>query len=193
MKQLIEDYQRRLKTVNEILESFKISCSVNDLKKEERLKAKAYEYRTFIAEMERLLNSQQGIETKPLIVLNQYEKQWILLCKGQLKEKYPFKGRWHETLKPLFTEIYGWNPDEDNNYRDYLRGMFNKLLDIYLKIKDNWTIENGQLHEIFEAAFDKGISIDEELPIERAIHKLCGLIQCTTVVYPDGSKRFELE
>ena len=193
MKQLIEDYQRRLNTVNKILEIFESSGSVDDIKKEERLNTKASEYRTFIAEMERLLNSQREIETKPLIVLNQYEKQWILLCKGQLREKYPFKGRWHETLKPLFTEIYLWNPDEDNNYRDYLRGMFNKLLDIYLKIKDNWSIENAQLHEIFEAAFDKGISCDEELPIERAIHKLCGLIQCTTVVNPDGTKRFELE
>jgi len=128
-----------------------------------------------------------------MIELDLYEKQWILLCKGRLKEKYPFKGTWHETLKPLFTEIYGWNPDEDNNYNDYLRGMFNKLLDILMKIKDQWNDNNAQLKDIFYASFGKGISIDEELPIERAIHSICGLIQCTRVINSDGTKRFELE
>ena len=128
-----------------------------------------------------------------MIQLDQYEKQWILLCKGHLKEKYPSKGYWHETLKPLFTEIYGWDPDEDNNYNDYLRGMFNKLLDLYLKIKGRWSDENGQLKEIFSAAFYKGISNNAELPIERAIHTLCGLIQNNMVLNEDGSKRYELK
>lgn len=128
-----------------------------------------------------------------MIQLDKYEKQLILLIKGQLQEKYPYKGRWVDTLKPLFIEIYGWNPDDDNNYRDYLRGMFNKLLDIQLKIKDNWSDPNGQLKEIFFASFYKGITNDEELPIERAIKHLCGLIQCTTVINSDKTKRFELE
>ena len=88
-----------------------------------------------------------------MIQLDQYEKQWILLIKGHLQEKYPYKGRWVDILKPLFTEIYSWNPDEDNNYHDYLRGIFNKLLDIQLKIKDNWSDSNGQLKEIFFASF----------------------------------------
>jgi hypothetical protein len=127
-----------------------------------------------------------------MIQLDQNEKQWILLCKGQLQEKYPFKGKWHEALKPLFIEIYGWNPDEDNNYHDYLRCIFNKLLDIYMKIKDRWVDENGQLKEVFFASFYKGVSNDAEIPIERAIYHLCGLIQCTMVVNPDGSKRFDL-
>ena len=127
-----------------------------------------------------------------MIQLDQYEKQWILLIKGQLQEKYPFKGRWIETLKPLFTEIYGWNPDEDNNYHDYLRGIFNKLLEIQLKIKDSWVDPNGQLKEVFFASFYKGISTDEELPSERAIGKLCELSQCTTVITSDKTQRFEL-
>ena len=127
-----------------------------------------------------------------MITLDKYEKKWILLCKGHLREKYPFKGTWHESLKSLFTEIYGWNPDEDNNYHDYLNCIFGKLLDTYLKIKDEWSNENAQLKEIFDAAFYKGISCDEELPIERAIHKICGLIQCNTVVNPDDTKRYEL-
>jgi len=127
-----------------------------------------------------------------MIQLDKYEKQWILLIKGQLQEKYPYKGKWVETLKSLFTEIYGWNPDENNNYHDYLRGVFNKLLDIQLKIKDNWADDNGQLKEIFFASFYKGIINDDELPIERAIGKLCGLIQCTSVIDNIGNKRFDL-
>ena len=126
-----------------------------------------------------------------MIQLDQYEKQWILLIKGKLQDKYPFKGRWIDTLKPLFIEIYGWNPDEDNNYHDYLRGIFNKLLDIQLKIKDEWIDPNMQLKEVFFSSFYKGITNNEELPIERAIVSLCGLIQCTSVIN-NGEKRFEL-
>ena len=53
MKQLIEDYKRRLKTVEEMLSNFNNCGSMNDIRKDERLKTKAAEYRTFIAEMER--------------------------------------------------------------------------------------------------------------------------------------------
>lgn len=125
-----------------------------------------------------------------MIKLDKYEKQWILLIKGQLSDKYPYTGTWTETLKPLFIEIYGWNPDEDNNYHDYLRGVFNDLLDIHLKIKDNSSDENGQLKEIFFASFYE--SIFHNHPIERAISKLCGIIKYTSVVDSDGIKRFDL-
>jgi len=125
-----------------------------------------------------------------MIELNQYERKWIKLCKLHFKEEYPWKGSWCETLKPLFKEIYGWEPDE--YYHDYLRGIFDKLLDIYLKIKDEWAIENAQIKEVFYAAFAKSISCDEELPIERAISKLCGLIQGVQVIEEDGTIRFEL-
>ena len=53
IKTLIEDYKRRLETVNTILESDKDSGSINDTKKFERLCTKASEYRTIIAELER--------------------------------------------------------------------------------------------------------------------------------------------
>lgn len=128
-----------------------------------------------------------------MIQLNQYEKQWILLIKGHLRKKYPFKDRWVESLKPLFIEIYGWNPDENNNYHDYLQCIFCKLLEIQLKIKDNWSDPIGQLKEVFFASFYQGIlTNNEDLPIERAIGKLCVLIQCTTVINSDNSKRFNL-
>lgn len=127
-----------------------------------------------------------------MIILDQHEKELILICKGHFQEKYPFKGQWTETLKPIFKDYWGWDPDEDNNYNDYLRGAFNRLLDLYLKIKDDWTDCNGQLKDIFSAAFYKGICRDQELPIERAISTLCGLIQCNAVVDDQHNKRYKL-
>jgi hypothetical protein len=56
MKQLIEDYNRRLDSINQMIESFNSNGSINDIRKDERLKTKASEYRTFIAEMERELD-----------------------------------------------------------------------------------------------------------------------------------------
>lgn len=127
-----------------------------------------------------------------MIELDKYEKQWILLIKGHLQNKYPFTGNWVDNLKPLFKEIYGWDPDEDNNYRDYLHGMFTRLLEILLKIKDKWTDPNQQLKDVFDACFYKRLGNDYELPIERGISKMCGIIQCTTVLNPDKSPRFKL-
>jgi len=116
---------------------------------------------------------------------------WIKICKGHYQTKYPYKGEWTETLKKPFIEIYGWNPDEDDNYRDYLNCIFNKLLEIHLKISDDRSGTNLQLRNIFEAAFYKGISSTQELPIERAIHALCSFIQ-NNLVIDDGEKRYEL-
>jgi len=127
-----------------------------------------------------------------MIELNKYEKQWIKICKGHYKEKYPFQGSWVLTLKPLFVNIYGWDPDEDANYRDYLNCIFNKLLEIHLKIVDDKSGTNVQLRGIFESAFYKGICREENLPIERAIAELCGLIQNNTVL-EDGGARYNLD
>jgi len=55
MKILIEDYQRRLKTITKTIETTTDTGSRNDIAKMARLNAKASEYRTFIAEMEREL------------------------------------------------------------------------------------------------------------------------------------------
>ena len=123
-----------------------------------------------------------------MIQLSKTEKQWIKICKGHYKDKYPYKGEWTESLKPLFVEIYGWNPDEDNNYRDYLNCVFNKLLEIHLKIQDDMSGTNLQMRGVFEAAFYKGICRNQELPIERAIAELCGLIQNNLVVGKEGDR-----
>jgi len=125
-----------------------------------------------------------------MINLTNPEKDWIKLCKGHYTSKYPFQGKWVETLKPLFTKIYGWNPNDDN-YRDYLNCMFNKLLELYLKIADDQSGNNIQLRGIFEAAFYKGIVRTDDLPIERAISELCGLISRNRVL-SDSEERYIL-
>ena len=124
-----------------------------------------------------------------MIKLSKYDIQWIKLIKGHYQEKYPFTGRWHNTLKPLFEKIYGWEPDK--SYGDYLNVIFERLLDLHLKIKLDQSGSNIQLRNIFNAAFYKGISNDSELPIERAIHTLCGLIQFNQVIEND-KPRYEL-
>jgi len=126
-----------------------------------------------------------------MIYLTKSEKDIIKLCKGHFENEYPFTGMWANTFKPLFKQIYGWNPDEDNNYADYLNCLFNKLLDIHLKIVDDKSGNNLQLREIFSAAFNKSIGRTDDLPIERAISQLCGLIQCNTV-NDNGIIRYEL-
>jgi len=51
--ELINDYKRRLETVNKMISEFKSNGSIIDTLKDERLKTKASEYRTIIAELER--------------------------------------------------------------------------------------------------------------------------------------------
>lgn len=126
-----------------------------------------------------------------MIKLTKYEKQWIKLCKGHYKDIYPNRGRWTKTMIPLFIEIYGWNPNQDNNYRDYLNCIFNKLLEIHLKIVHDQSGTNLQLRSIFNAAFYIGISNNQRRPIERAIAELCGLIQ-NNLVIENGKNRYEL-
>lgn len=128
-----------------------------------------------------------------MIELDGYEKKLILLCKGQLVENYPFTGKWVTTIKPLFIETYGWNPDESNDYyNQYLYVIFSKLLDVHLKIKEDLSGTNQQIKEIFNSILFKKISNDAELPIERAIHTLCGLISSTKILDDNGNKRYDL-
>jgi len=62
MKELIEDYKRKLKTVTDMLLKMKDSGSVNDIKKFERLNTKASEYRSFIVDLERAYNKEISAE-----------------------------------------------------------------------------------------------------------------------------------
>jgi len=127
-----------------------------------------------------------------MIELSTTDKQWIKMCKLHFKDIYPLTGSWVNTLKPLFNKIYGWDPDDNENYNDYLNCIFNKLLDVYLKIADDRSGNNNQLRSIFNASFNKSISRTEERPIERCISELCGLIQCNTVIDDKGNERYKI-
>lgn len=127
-----------------------------------------------------------------LIILEKTEKQWIKLCKGYYQHDYPFIGSWVKNLKPLFIKIYGWDPDEDNNYNSYLNCIFEKLFEIYLKIYKDLPTYELNLKKIFEASFYKSISRNEESPIERSISMLCALIQGNKIFDENGIKRYEL-
>ncbi len=127
--------------------------------------------------------------TKP-IKLDKYEIDWIKLCKGHYKDKYQTNAsNWIDTLKPMFTEVYGWSPEE--HYNDFLDCMFNRLLELHLKIQHDKSGHHAKLKEIFSASFSKSIRRDYDLPKERAIAELCGQIQCNLVV-ENGVPRYYL-
>lgn len=124
------------------------------------------------------------------IPLTEQEVKWIKLLKGHYKDyyKYRYKGtEWTDVLKPMFEDIYGYSPDE--HYSDFLDCMFSKLLDIHFKISDN---NQTELRGVFNASFYKRISRQQELPIERAISELCGIIQGNIVVDGD-TVRYKLD
>ena len=117
-----------------------------------------------------------------MIHLEETEKSWIKLAKGHYNNIYPYTDSWVNTAKPLFMEIYGWNPDEDNNYQDYLNCLFQKLLEIQLKIQDDQSGSNQQLLSVFKASFKKEYQFNAETPIERAIFALFSLLQNNQVI-----------
>jgi len=61
VKELIEDYRRRLKTVDDMLLTDKNSGSINDEKKFERLRTKAGEYRSIITDLENVSGPDEAI------------------------------------------------------------------------------------------------------------------------------------
>ena len=126
-----------------------------------------------------------------MIHLDKGEIKLIKFCKGHYREKYDAKtGRWIDSLKIIFEEMYEWSPTE--HYNDFLGCMFNKLLDIHLKIQLDQSGCNQQLKELFDNCFCDRWWNNDKLPIERGIVKLCGLIQCNTVI-DNGGQRYSLK
>lgn len=64
MRELIEDYRRRLQTVTETIKTTSNNGSQHDIEKMARLNAKASEYRTFISELERALQRLEEEQAK---------------------------------------------------------------------------------------------------------------------------------
>ena len=125
-----------------------------------------------------------------MIQLSEAEIKLIRITKGYYRKEFPFKGSWVVTMKPLFEEIYGWNPNDD--ITGYKHVLFVKLLDIYLKIQNDGSGSHQELKGIFYASFHKSFSRTERSGIDRAISELCGLLQCNQVIV-DDVMRYDLE
>lgn len=124
------------------------------------------------------------------IYLSKEEKRWIKLIKGHYHKIYRTNAKnWIETLQVIFEEIYGWSPKE--HYADFLDCIFQKLFEIYMKIRDDKSGHNMQLKEIIRASFQQSFRRDYKEPIERVIAELCGQIQCNTVI-EGGFARYDL-
>jgi len=132
--------------------------------------------------------------TKP-IQLDKFQVQIIKFCKGHYKDKYRTNANdWVRSFIPLFNDEYGYDANE--NYKTYLKVLFNQLVDVYMKIRIDYSGSNVQIKELFDASFNRSFRRDYELPIERVIAELCGLIQNNVVIengIKNGIKRYHLD
>jgi hypothetical protein len=78
MKQLIKDYQNKLKNIEEILAACTNSGSYNDNEKFTRLKTKKFEYEAFITELERLEVDEKDKYTHGLYVGTRSASQTLI-------------------------------------------------------------------------------------------------------------------
>jgi len=92
MRTLLEDYERRLDTINETIETTSNNGSPNDIGKMARLKTKASEYRTFITELNKVVRKADEEEAEE-------EDRIAILCR-------------------LY---YGYEKTSDDEIRDYLK------------------------------------------------------------------------
>lgn len=127
-----------------------------------------------------------------MINLEPDDVRWIKLIKNHYEEKYPVcSSSWIRTLQPMFDDVYTYKSSE--YYSEFLECMFNKLLDIYMKIQCDGSGCHNELKTIFKSSFDEsGWRRSYKLPIERAIAELCGQIQCNRYRDDDGNKRYDL-
>jgi len=94
MEKLLEDYERRLDTITETIETISNNGSPNDIGKMARLNAKASEYRTFIAELNKVVRKADEEEAEE-------EDRITILCR-------------------LY---YGYEKISDDDIRDYLKSI----------------------------------------------------------------------
>lgn len=129
-----------------------------------------------------------------MIQLTPAEVKWIKLCKNHYQKDMPKEAdkTWLTRLAWMFESQYGWSPEEFRN--DFIGCIFNKLLDIWLKIEYDLSGNSNELRELFGAAFGTRIFHDKDTPpIERVINQLCSSIAFTTVILEDGTHRFNLD
>jgi hypothetical protein len=88
MKTLLEDYQRKLKTVNEYIAKEKNDGSIVDVLWIERLNTKASEYQSFIVDIERAIerSNQYDLEQIQQAFLNENIHYSIDFLKKLMKQ-----------------------------------------------------------------------------------------------------------
>jgi hypothetical protein len=123
-----------------------------------------------------------------MIQLSKIDQKYVLACKGRLD--LPSAQNVAEYLKPLFIETYGWDPSDDEE--GFKWGLFNKLFDIYMLVRESDGYSNSQLKEVFKSAFHPRISRNHPEPIVRAITELYGQIQAVRIFNEDRTKRIDL-
>jgi len=111
-------------------------------------------------------------------------------AKGIYYKEKPIDTRnWLESLKPMYEEIYQVSANE--YYHDFLKCMLDVLFDLYMKIQLDGSGSHHQLKNILYVSFNKSIARNYELPLERVIAELCGLIQSNIVIY-NNNKRYNI-
>jgi len=86
METLLEDYKRKLKNVNEMLDfdSNINNGSINDIKRFERLNTKASQYRAFIVDIERAIKRETERRKEENIKLIQNQITYISYLENQM-------------------------------------------------------------------------------------------------------------
>ena len=145
MKELIEDYKRKLKTVTDMLLKMKDSGSVNDIKKFERLNTKASEYRSFIVDLEREYNKEISVEDIYCFQVWYGEQISHVYLSRDLAEKAAkeAEAQWRTSKRLLHEEMS--DQEFEAYYKDQFKSFAYKVQSLDDAIRDsvdNTLIEN---------------------------------------------------
>lgn len=108
MKTLLEDYQRKLATAEELIKTTKDTGSRNDIAKMARLNTKASEYRAFIVDIERAIKREEG-EAEPKKRLEKLEAMTfadLMALKDLCEDKMAYQQRRFPREKKRHSDIY---------------------------------------------------------------------------------------
>ena len=123
------------------------------------------------------------------IELTKSEDRLVRLCKG----RHPYK-RSSTVLELIFkhyrTHYNTFGGTDEQVYKTAMSVMFSNLLNVYMLIREGKGYKYNDLETIFFASFGKSYARPQELPIERAIAQLYGLIQSTKVRDKIGSRYY---
>ena len=123
------------------------------------------------------------------IELTKSEARLVRLCKG----RHPYKRS--STILELMFKYYktyynAFESTDEQVYKTAMSVMFSNLLNVYMLIREGKGYKYNDLETIFSASFGKSYFRTQELPIERAIAQLYGLIQSTKVRDKIGSRYY---